>query len=318
MARRITPEEKARIQALRDAKQQPRVSQFYGIHQVVHEYLKVPRWVPLDKVCYLEHGINYNYQQPDARLKQAKNELLFLDNQHRVEAVPNKPHRYILGPPYVHYRRMREMHYRPEAKGTVAFPAHSTTDLESSFDWDAYAKKLSELPEEFQPVTACVYWADVLLDRHKYFEKYGIPSFTNGYMSDKDYIAQFYDLLLKHRYACSNSIGSYLFYAVEAGMPFLLMGEKESYKLLQESSETYERSKTTDEQLNVQAMTKAFSYRWEDLGGAVSLTEEQQALVAEAVGTGDWISPKMGRRLVMRHWLPLLAKKIAGRIMGRQ
>lgn len=316
MAQPITPEEKARIRGLREAKQQPRVSQFYGIHKVAHDYLQVPNWVPLDKVCYLEHGINYNYANPDARLKQAKHELLFLDNKHRVAAVPQKPHRYVLGSLYVHYRRMQHLSCGSDAKGTVAFPAHSTTDLEASFDWEDYAKRLSELPEAFQPVTACIYWADVLMDRHKHFEKYGIPTFTNGYLSDPDYIAKFYDLLLRHRYACSNKIGSYLFYAVEAGMPFLLVGEKESYKLLQGQSETLERVRTEAQQPYVQALEKAFSYQWEELTGVLSLTQEQQSLVADAIGEADWIAPEKARRLVMRNWLPLLIKKIISRVLG--
>lgn len=318
MARRITPEEKARLQALYDSKKQPRVSQFYGINEVVHEYLNVPRWVPLDKVCYLEHGINYNYLKPDARLQSARNELLFLDNKNRVASVPGKPHRYVLGPPYVHYRRMHELRYNPDNKGTVVFPAHSTSDLEANFDWEAYAKKLSELPDEFQPITACIYWADVLRDRHLLFEKYGIPTFTNGYMSEKDYIEQFYELLQGHRYACSNSIGSYSFYAVEMGMPFFLVGEKEEYKLLKKSSETLDRVKTESGQAYIDALVQAFSYKWEDLTKAVSLTKTQQELVAKAIGEEDWISPEMGRRLVMRNWLPLLVKKVFARLQGKQ
>ena len=100
---------------------------------------------------------------------------------------------------------------KPDAKGTVAFPAHSTIYSRAIYDIDEYCNLLKSLPDEFQPVTICLHHSDIEeYEMDKEFEKRGFKtvcaSFNQG---DKQFYEAFYDILCSHKYATSNEPGSF-------------------------------------------------------------------------------------------------------------
>jgi len=131
----------------------------------------------------------------------------------------------IITAPFVMYRRMKKIEKKPDAKGTIAYPVHSTFQTKAEYDIDEYCNMLRSLPEEFQPVTISVHPADVqCFGLDKEYQKRGFKTVTSSVNSKRKFYEQFYDNLCSHKYATSNEPGSYTFYAVEAGIPFFILG----------------------------------------------------------------------------------------------
>lgn len=136
---------------------------------------------------------------------------------------------YVLYSPFVFYRRKNRIERATDAKGTIAFPAHTTTVIEDASDIEIYIKQLLELPQEFQPVSVCLHMHDIRKGRHKIFLKHKIPVYTAGDGNDYRFCERFYNILKKFRYATSNMVGSYLYYSVEMGIPFSIYGNKQIF-----------------------------------------------------------------------------------------
>ena len=85
--------------------------------------------------------------------------------------------------------------------------------------------QLKNLPEEFKPITVCLHFVDILKDKHLLFEKAGFECVTAGHMFNRDFISNFYDILIQFKYSLSNDVGSHTFYSIELGIPFSLLGE---------------------------------------------------------------------------------------------
>ena len=72
------------------------------------------------------------------------------------------------------------------AKGTIAFPAHSTHHIDVVVNWNEYIDELLNLPKECHPVAVCLYFLDVQKMRDgkpfdQPFESSGREIFENGY-----------------------------------------------------------------------------------------------------------------------------------------
>lgn len=220
----------------------------------------------------------------------------------------------VLGAPFVHYRRARGIGLDPAAKGTVAFPAHSLQNIEYAFNLDEYCAALKALPEEFQPVTVCLHPTDILcFGRDREYRARGFetvcaglkrhdadqlpsmphdhPSFRAacaGFNTTQPFCEAFYDILRRHRYATSNVPGSYLFYAVEMGQPFFLLGA------LPASDNSAGVNPDVPAQVN-RVNDLALGQQACDLftvPPGSPITAEQRAFVLEEIGADAWAEPE--------------------------
>ncbi|MBR6164261.1 hypothetical protein IKQ26_10305 [bacterium] len=133
----------------------------------------------------------------------------------------------IITAPFVIYRRENKIERSKDAKGTLAYPAHSIKGKKAQYDIDKYCELLRSLPEEFQPVTISLHHSDIdEYNMDKEYEKRGLKTVCASYgQGDKQFYEAFYDILKNFRYTTSNEPGSYSFYSVEMGIPFFILGE---------------------------------------------------------------------------------------------
>lgn len=110
-------------------------------------------------------------------------------------------------------------------QGTIFFPVHSTAGMKADTDLEKMADTLFNLPTALHPVTVCVHWHDFFQGAHKPFVARGMRIVSAGNMNNQDFLYRWAYLLLAHRYATSNGLGSSLYYATAAGMPYFLIGE---------------------------------------------------------------------------------------------
>lgn len=291
-----------------------RTSRFYGMDNILREYLSLPSYVPVALSCYLEHGISPLYEFLSERLKNAKNEFVFLDNGHRAKLLGPKPHTHVLGPLFVHWRRMHRVEQAPDAKGTLVFPSHSTHTLDWKVDWVEYAQKLKQLPEAYHPIGVSVYWRDVLNGLHQPFIDAGFEVFTNGHILDPNYAQNFYGLLSRYRFATSNFIGSYAFYATEMGIPFFLFEPHGLHAAVTSEQQNLSLVKMGEDSSYWNDLNHAFSFNPMSTSGLPLVTPEAKALVDFYLNEDAWEKPEVLRKEVMGKWMGLLIGKGLARV----
>lgn len=195
----------------------------YGMGNALKRYLKLPQFFPL--YIELDHGVGL-VETPNNCQLQTKYPILVTREGQKKELLKHKKKAYVTGSTFVHYRKSNKIELSPEAVGTVCFPVHSTHLIDVVFDWEKYCEELLNLPQQFHPITICIYWSDLLKNRHKPFLDKKINVVTAGHMADPSFTHNFYHILRKHKYGTSNQISSCTFYCVEMGIPFFLYGDE--------------------------------------------------------------------------------------------
>ncbi len=257
----------------------------YGMGNALKRYLKVPQFFPL--YIELDHGVGLVDTPTNCQLK-TKYPILVTRESQKKELLKYGKKAYVTGSTFVHYRKSNKIELSPEAIGTVCFPVHSTHLIDVVFDWEKYSEELLNLPKQFHPITVCIYWSDLLKNRHKSFLEKKINVVTAGHMADPNFTHNFYHILKKHKYGSSNQISSCAFYCVEMGIPFFLYGDE---PLFNNFGEDHNRPKGLYNlsSLSVDIEDNPFKFSsLEDVG----LTVSMQNLSDKVLGINDKVNKK--------------------------
>jgi hypothetical protein len=110
-----------------------------------------------------------------------------------------------------------------EREGTLFVPQHSVHIMNMDVDWRGLARSLRDLEG---PVTVQMYWRDIELGHDRFFKRAGYEVVCAGGGNDRDFFFNVIKYVRTVKYACSNNIGSHVFYALSAGVPYFLAGER--------------------------------------------------------------------------------------------
>ncbi|TGE33017.1 tetratricopeptide repeat protein [Desulfosporosinus sp. Sb-LF] len=265
---------------------------WYGLYAIISEYVSGPSKLPL--LCRYEHGWN-PLPEPNPYDLRTDQPLMLVWSKRRlqewneVSSIPAA----IMGAPFVHYRKLRQIEKDIAANGTVAFPAHSTPLIDAVFDIDEYCEQLKSLPTEYHPITICLHVHDLERQKDAVYKKHGfnVVSAGEGTVLGFEHVQKFYDILRSHKYATSNQVGSYSFYAVEMGIPFFIFGEPAH---LENSGEPLMPRKYSyqDYPIGIYA-TELFR------GLTQAISEEQKKFVEDELGVHDCLSGVELRELII-------------------
>ncbi len=258
----------------------------YGHDTILRICTKYPKYLPLN--ARIQHGW-YTEEIPELK---KKNLSLMLTWNKRIarkwEEQSNIPV-YVLGAPFILYRRMKKIRIKNKAEGTVAFPHHSTKNVSVKYNIHEYCRVLSSLPKNLKPITICLHYRD-FENQASYYKNYGFSVVTAGEsrQGETGFVDKFYEILSNHCYSTSNAIGSYTFYAIEIGIPFSLYGpgsvarnRKDNNNIINKGN-FYEKAKDIFEGINTK------------------ISSEQRQFVLEEVGIDDTINPKDLRRIFLK------------------
>lgn len=258
-------------------------SELYSRGRYFREYGFYPSFLPL--CINSSHGIG-EFTSPlkyelatDAPLQ-----VFFSENAYlRWKNLTDKPATQVLAPE-IFYRKKNKIEPDSEAKGTIFFPVHSTPNFVDLIDHQQIVKAIKELPKKYHPVSLCLHAHDVNKGLHKKYLELGVSVVTAGHTGDYRFISRFYRLLRSHRYAMSNGIGSYLFYSIEMGIPFSIIGPKPKLKNI--SDVNFKKGKIKNDE-HLPEFIRAVSM-FEGLHNHI--TEEQRLLVESKLGVGSQLS----------------------------
>lgn len=199
-------------------------NEVYSFGRYIRKYAYYPSFFPL--YCYTDHGAGYYVGEIAKHELENDAPCQFYHSPSAVERFKkssNKPC-YTMMSPFVICRRMNNIEKLENTQGTLAFPTHSTPEIDLTSDIENYIDELKKMPEEFKPISVCLHMHDINKGQHKLFMKHGFPVYTAGDVFDKRFAERFYNILKNFKYTTSNMIGSYTYYSVEMGIPFSIYG----------------------------------------------------------------------------------------------
>lgn len=286
---------KVRIEKLTSSYNEMKV---YGINNLIKEYAGFPIYLPGD--FYSEHGWTpYNYHSI-SNLETTK-KMFFVFSKRREEEwkkTSNLPVHNI-GTPFIHFRRKNNINKSNGANGTVAFPAHSGTHRTSEFNYEQYGQELMNLPKRFHPISICMHNDDIKRGRHKRFSKFNFKILTAGDRFDPNFALNLYNILRNTKYTTSNSIGSYIFYAIEMDIPFFILGDEPTMVNHNKVIESI----APDKELLNQTPYGSICHQLFNTGPAEYITKEQLDFVIEETGMADCISRQELNHLLWKNYL---------------
>ena len=277
----------------------------YGFGAVLRQYTGYPAFLPL--CVETDHGAQLFYQPLKSELESDAPFMLFHNRiaAQRWRAVSKKP-ALVMSSPFALYRRLNAIEKPTNTRGTLVFPSHSTVAVSERSSWDLYVRELQHLPDNFKPIAACIYYVDILKERHHAFLNAGIPVLTAGNPFDPHFTERFYRILSRFSFSTSNDIGSYSLYSIEMGIPFSLYGPRPNYWNERDINLPLGESPTTYEVLN--NLSEIF------VGLHTEISIEQQEFVRSLLGLDHLPSTHRLKRVLYRALFKWTLKRTASKL----
>ena len=209
-------------------------AEIYGFGKYIRKYGHFPSWLPL--CVHTDHGAGEVQQFNSELTSSAPVQLFHSPNSVRAWKAVSRKRCYCFVSPFVFCRKANGIEKSAEARGTIAFPAHTTIHLRDLADVGVYMAQLRSLPAEFQPVSICLHATDIGKGLHKEFLAAGFEVFTAGHVYDDAFSERFYSIIRNFKYSTSNHLGSYAYYCVEMGIPFFIYGQEPDYVNIDDSA----------------------------------------------------------------------------------
>jgi hypothetical protein len=258
----------------------------YGFNHIVRQYANFPWYLPLP--VHTEHGWTEHTEALKSDLDTDK-PLMLVFSERRATAWKKKSDIpvAIMGSPFIHYRNICGISKKKDAKGTVVFVTHSTFDIKCEFNILEFCKELKKLPRQYHPVRICLFYLDFIDKKADIYRRMGFEVVSAGpkFVNSLEFARKFYEILSAHKYAASNALGSYAFYAVDLGIAFFLIGHRP--KLINQGGK--------DVNLPAGRRDTEFyrrSYRLFSTGPTDKISKKQADFVAKEMGVGDCLSGK--------------------------
>ena len=264
-------------------------SEIYGFGKYIRQYGFYPKDWPL--FVFTDHSGPHTINKLNKFELSHNATVTLMHDPQIVKKYKKKTKKncHVLYSPFVFYRRKNKIFKTAVSAGTIAYPAHSIPTLKETSDILIYINELKNLPEKLKPVSISLHYYDLKRGMHLKFLDHGYRVFTAGNPLDYKYTERFFELLRRFKYATSNFIGSYMFYAVEMGIPFFRYGTRPQFRKKDSSKAAYEAyicASTRDELLK--NYEEAFAKITENV------LPKQAALVNRALGLEHGVSrPKM-------------------------
>lgn len=130
----------------------------------------------------------------------------------------------------------------------------------------------------------------------------GFPVYTAGDYQDCRFVERFYNILKNFKYATSNELGSYIYYAVEMGIPFSVFGNKPRYyNVVNKDFPVGEYD--FDNQKEYNKIYKLFE------GFHTEITQEQKEYIIENLGLNKGISRLQMAYILYKNYFQFLLNK---------
>lgn len=202
-------------------------NRFYGHGNIIRKYSGFPHWLPLP-VC-IQHGWTVKVSSHDARIDAPENWYWSFDIAKKTkEEYPYIKYR-VIGSPFLYC--LRNMHHKnidyKLRNGTIVFPFHSTELISLDSNLDEYCYLLHQLPDEYKPISICVYHSDKKKGFDLFFIEKGFDVICNGDdPCNDDFLCNFIKNTRDKKFLISNEWSTAIHYGAIIGCRVHLYGPK--------------------------------------------------------------------------------------------
>lgn len=199
----------------------------------------------------IEHGLYFSTQIADIELESDLPTFVTY-SPFRVKVLKKvRPFAFGIGP-FIHYAKhyLSDIQLKKEkkrlGKTLLFFPSHSLIGLKASYDMDWQYKKIKTISKDFNTVRVCIYWKDVLLGIHKYYQSKGFECVTAGHILDPLFLPRLKSILETADLTISNDASSPLSYSIFMNKPHIIFYQRpkmEGRRYLKKVTTDYWQSK---------------------------------------------------------------------------
>lgn len=143
---------------------------------------------------------------------------------------------------------LEEYHEKKKELGRtlLIFPLHSSPHSEMKYDINSFLEEIDKYKEKFDTVLFCVYWSDILRNKHNIFINKGYKVVTAGCAGDSNFLSRLKSIIKLSDVVMSNGIGSHMGYAIYLDKPFYLFFQEYKYDFRSIKNLTKERKEYLD------------------------------------------------------------------------
>ena len=124
----------------------------------------------------------------------------------------------------------REPEERPPGDRLLFFPSHSSHHVSASYDFREVERTIEGYRAEWNQVSVCVYWRDVLDGHADFYRSLGVECVTAGHMYDPGFLDRLRAIIERCDAVRSIEVGSHIFYSVALGRPVRLEAHRVEYE----------------------------------------------------------------------------------------
>lgn len=198
---------------------------YYGLHKIVKKIEKIPR------IKRLEYGIEHGLLAPQDLLWDvlAAHDKVYIfgnarENMLRKEYPSHQivTHRNFMAYVRGNYSSARIRRLKKKfGKTLLIIPTHSTHHVADTFDQSVLIKETERIKRDYryETVMVCMYWKDILLNRHLPYQKAGYKIVTAGHIYDENFLCRLKSILQLSDMIITNDTGSHIGYAIFENRP---------------------------------------------------------------------------------------------------
>lgn len=205
------------------------INDWYGHATVLKKFLGLPKIYQFKFI--IEHGTYFSTQVADIELESNLPSFLTYSLYRAKILKKYRPHTYAIGP-LIHYAShyLTEDELKKEKKRSgktlLFFPSHSLIGLTNEYDMDWSYKKIKAISKGFDTIRVCIYWKDVLLGKHKYYQSKGLECITAGHILDPQFLPRVKSIIETADLTISNDASSPLSYCIYMGKPHIIFYQR--------------------------------------------------------------------------------------------
>lgn len=204
------------------------VNDWYGNAGNFKKYMKLPQSYPFKFVN--EHGVFLTEQVAETELDSDLPTFVTYSD-YRVEVLKKyKKNVFKIGP-FIHYAS----HFFTEekiasekkrlGKNILVFPGHSLKALVQKYKNDFFLKNIKKVAGDFDTVRICLYWIDIQLGFHKYYQDLGFECVTAGHILDPYFVPRLKSLIDIADLTISNDASTHIGYCIYMNKPHIVFHE---------------------------------------------------------------------------------------------
>lgn len=204
------------------------VNDWYGHAKNFKNYMSLPQNYRFKFVN--EHGVFLTEQVAQSELETDLPSFVTYSD-YRVDVLKKyKKNVFKIGP-FIHYAphffTKEKITYEKKrlGKNILIFHGHSLKSLIQKYNGDWFMKKVKSVAKDFDTIRVCMYWIDIQLGIHKYYQKLGLECITAGHILDPFFVPRLKSMLEIADLTISNDPSTHIGYSIYMNKPHILFHE---------------------------------------------------------------------------------------------